>query len=195
MSTSALTVRSLTARAVNVPLRIPLQTSGGTIRMAPLALVDLRTEEGITGRSYLFCYTPLVLKPVCELLGNLEPVLRGTSAAPLELGRALNARFRLLGTKGIVGMALAGIDMAAWDALAKLERVPLARALGADPVPVRAYNSCGLGLVGADAAPAGPSRLLRRGSRRSRFASAIPTSPPTSTWCGRSGPPSAATFT
>jgi len=159
-----LTFRSLRVRAVQVPLRLPLQTSSGTIRIAPLALIDLETDEGVTGRTYLFCYTPLVLKPVCELLANLDPVLKGASIAPLEISRSLQARFRLLGAKGIVGMALAGIDMAAWDALARIERQPLARALGADLIDVPAYNSCGLGLIGPDALPAEAEALAAAGS-------------------------------
>lgn len=164
MTASArLTVRSLAARAVNVPMRLPLQTSSGTIRIAPLVLLDLETEEGLTGRAYLFCYTPLALKPVCEVLANLDPVLRGVCAAPLEIGRLLQSRFRLLGTKGIVGMALAGIDMAAWDALAKAARQPLARALGADVLRIPAYNSCGLGLIGPEAAPAEAESLVSAG--------------------------------
>jgi len=158
-----LTISGLDVRAVEVPMRLPLQTSKGTIRSAPLALIDLHTRQGVTGRTYLFCYTPLVLKPVCELLRNLEPVLQGTSAAPLEIGRLLQARFRLLGTKGVVGMALAGIDMAAWDALACSAGQPLARALGADVLDVRAYNSCGLGLIGADLAPAQAQELVSAG--------------------------------
>lgn len=158
-----LTIRNLAVRAVDVPMRRPLQTSNGSVRTAPLALIDLHTDEGITGRTYLFCYTPLVLKPVCDLLANLGPVLAGCSAAPLEISRLLGARFRLLGTTGVVGMALAGIDMAAWDALAKAGQQPLARALGADPVPVPAYNSCGLGLIGADAAPAEAEALAGAG--------------------------------
>lgn len=80
MTASArLTVRSLAARAVNVPMRLPLQTSSGTIRIAPLVLLDLETEEGLTGRTYLFCYTPLALKPVCELLANLDSTRRPPS--------------------------------------------------------------------------------------------------------------------
>lgn len=158
-----LTVRSLQVRALLVPMRLPLQTSSGTIRTAPLALIDLHTEEGVTGRSYLFCYTPLVLKPVCELLGNLDAVLRGLALAPLDINRLLHARFRLLGTTGMVGMALAGIDMAAWDALARCAGLPLARLLGAAPVAVQAYNSCGLGLIGAQAAPAEAESLVAAG--------------------------------
>lgn len=162
-SSGQLTISKLNVRAVNVPMRIPLQTSSGTIRIAPLALLDLHTNVGVTGRTYLFCYTPLVLKPVCELLTNLEPVLQGISVAPLEINCLLQSRFRLLGTKGIVGMALAGIDMAAWDALAKVKGQPLALALGADLHEVRAYNSCGLGLIGTDRAPAEAEALATSG--------------------------------
>jgi len=86
----------------------------------------------LTGRTYLLCYPPLVLKLVCELLASLEPILRGVTHAPLEISRTLHSRSCLLGSKGIVGMALAGIDMAAWDALARVQGQPLARALGAD---------------------------------------------------------------
>ncbi|MBL8698242.1 MAG: mandelate racemase [Alphaproteobacteria bacterium] len=162
-ATGRLVIRGLEVRAVHVPMRIPLQTSSGTIRIAPLALSDLHTNEGITGRTYLFCYTPLVLKPVCDLLANLAPVLEGMALAPLDINRALQVRFRLLGAKGLVGMALAGIDMAAWDALARAQGQPLARALGADLVEIPAYNSCGLGLVGPDLAPSEARTLVGAG--------------------------------
>ena len=146
----ALTCHDLVVRAVNVPMRRPLATSGGIVGVAPLVLLDLVTEQGPVGSTYLFCYTPLVLEPVLRLLQNLAPVLKGRSAAPLDLDRRLQAQFRLLGANGIVAMALAGLDMAAWDAQARAAGLPLARLLGAEPRPVRAYNSCGLGLIGAD---------------------------------------------
>ena len=40
-------------------MSLPLQTSGGAVGSAPLVLIDLETEEGVTGRSYIFAYTPL----------------------------------------------------------------------------------------------------------------------------------------
>ena len=117
-----LTIRDLRVRPVNVPMRLPLQTSGGTVGIAPLALIDLLTEEGVTGSTYLFCYTPLALRPVVQVIENLTPFLTGDPVAPFEIERKLQRQFRLLGAKGIVGMALAGIDMAAWDALAQARR-------------------------------------------------------------------------
>lgn len=63
-SNPGLTIRKLRVRAVKVPMPLPLQTSSGTITTAPLALIDLETEEGVTGCAYLFCYTVLAFKPL-----------------------------------------------------------------------------------------------------------------------------------
>jgi len=158
-----LTITNLQLRAVNVPMRLPLQTSSGTVGVAPLVLIDLQTSEGVTGHTYLFCYTPLALKPVMEMLSSLAPVLQGLALQPLELQRALQARFRLLGTKGIAGMALAGIDMAAWDALARCNGLPLARLLGAELPRIPAYNSRGLGMIGAQRAAVEAAELAAPG--------------------------------
>jgi mandelate racemase len=145
-----LTIRDLRLRGVHVPMKLPLATRGGTIGIAPLALIDLLTVEGVTGSTYLFCYTPLALKPVLQTLANVAGLIRGDPVAPLDLDRKLQAQFRLLGAKGVVGMALAGIDMAAWDALARVQGLPLIRLLGGSPRPIPAYNSNGLGLIGAE---------------------------------------------
>jgi mandelate racemase len=163
MTVPRLTIRDLRVRGVHVPMRLALQTRGGTIGVAPLALVDLLTDEGITGSTYLFCYTPLALKPVLQTLANLAPLLKGDAVAPLDLDRRLRSQFRLLGAKGVVGMALAGIDMAAWDALARAQGVPLVRLLGATPRPIPAYNSNGLGLIGKRRAAAEATELAAAG--------------------------------
>ena len=105
-----LTIRDLVVRAVDVPMQRPLKTGGGEVGSAAMVLIDLLTEEGVTGHSYLFCPTPLVLKPVATLISNLAPVIEGDPLAPLEIERKLQERFRLLGPQGLVAMATAGID-------------------------------------------------------------------------------------
>lgn len=158
-----LVVRDIRVHPVLVPLRLPLQTSNGTIRTAPLALIDLRTDEGVTGSTYLFCYTPLALGPVVAALSELGAVIRGDGVEPLEIGRKLHAHFRLLGASGVMGMAIAGIDMAAWDALARAQGLPLARLLGGSTRRTPAYNSCGLGMIGPGRAPDEAARLAAAG--------------------------------
>jgi mandelate racemase len=60
-------------------------------------------------------------------------------------------------------MAMAGVDMAVWDTLARASARPLVRHLGGASRPLRAYNSTGLGLVGADAAAREAVELLADG--------------------------------
>ncbi len=151
------------ARAVNVPMARPLQTSGGLIATVPLVLIDIQTEEGFVGSGYLFAYTPLALKPLCQLVMNLENIIKGDSASPVTIQQKLQGRFRLLGPQGLTGMAMAGIDMALWDALAKAANMTLVRLLGGEIKPIPAYNSCGLGIIGAEKAAIEARELVAPG--------------------------------
>jgi len=54
--TERLTVRGVEPRLLKVPLRRALHTSASRITDAPLLLIDVLTEQGVTGRAYLFCY-------------------------------------------------------------------------------------------------------------------------------------------
>ena len=163
MTADILTVRSLHARAVNVPMARPLHTSGGAVTTVPLVLIDLHTEQGISGHSYVFGYTPLALTPLVSLLDNLADTLTGDAIAPLAIEEKLQRMFRLLGTPGFAGMALAGVDMAAWDALARAARLPLARLLGGELNPIPAYNSNGLGIIGPERAADEARELIEGG--------------------------------
>jgi len=143
----ALTVRAVKATPVEVPLNFVLGTSQGALRQVPLLLIDLETEDGITGRSYLFCYLRAAAPAIMSLLGEVENVTKGERVDPIALWGKLARRFTLIGVQGIVRMAMAGFDTACWDAAAIAAKLPLARMLGAEPKPIPAYNSCGLGLM------------------------------------------------
>ena len=138
-------ITGVTVRAVNVPLSKPHPTAGGTVMSAPLVLIDVQTDAGVTGRTYLFCYTAFALAPVAKLVESFGALITGDRLAPLEIFAKLQGRLRLLGPQGLTGMAAAGIDMAVWDALAIARGVPLATLLGGRPSPVPAYASCGMG--------------------------------------------------
>ena len=115
--------------------------------MAPLLLLDLQTDTGIVGRSYLFALGKHHLPPLAKLVEAMADMVKGDEVAPLDLERKLRARYALLGVHNMVLFAMAGIDMAAWDALGQSLRLPLVRLLGAAPRPIRAYNSKGLGIA------------------------------------------------
>ena len=163
MTAPRLTLRRIRAVGVEVPLKLPLGTSAGTIRSAPLLPIDVETEEGVTGRSYLFCYLPAAAPAIASLLGEIERTLKGERIAPPELWEKLARRFKLIGVQGIVRMAMSGFDVACWDALAIAAGKPLVALLGGVPKSIPAYNSNGLGLMAPEAAADEAEKLLEGG--------------------------------
>src|SRR5580704_15091825 len=115
----------LHVRPLCVPMPHPHRTASGVVTESPLVLLTVQTDQGIAGYSMTFTYTAAVLQPVADLMRNIAPLIVGDALAPADVEQKLARRFRLLGTQGLVGMALAGIDMALWDALARLHEVPL----------------------------------------------------------------------
>ncbi|MDO8401698.1 MAG: enolase C-terminal domain-like protein [Bradyrhizobium sp.] len=151
MSTTTLTIRSVRARAVVAPINRPVKNAFGVIEAAPLVLIDVETDQGVTGHSYIFAYARLTLKPLVLLIEEIGRDLTGKAIAPVDLMAAMDAKFRLLGWQGLVGMAVSGLDMAFWDALSQAAGQPLATLLGGSPRPIRAYDSYGVVDPKADA--------------------------------------------
>jgi mandelate racemase len=165
MNKTDLTLRAIRAVGVEVPMKLPLGTSQGSIRAAPLLLIDVETEEGVTGHAYLFCYVAAAAPAIASMLGEIERVARGERIAPADLWAKLARRFTLIGVQGIVRMAMAGFDVACWDALAKSAGKPLVSLLGGAPRSIRAYNSNGLGLMPPEKLADEAQVLLERGFR------------------------------
>ena len=170
-----LRIRSVSCTPIEVPLRYVLGTSAATVRAAPLLLVDLHTEEGVTGRSYVFAYRRSGAKAIALLLQDAVEVVAGDAVAPLVVAAKLQRRFALLGVTGAARMALSALDMALWDALAISLGQPLVRVLGGTPRPVRAYNSCGLGLMAPQAAAGEAEALLDGGFQAVKLRLGYPT--------------------
>ena len=163
MNAPPLTVRAIRAVAVEVPLRFVLGTSAAAVRAAPLLLVDVATEEGVTGRTYLFCYVRAAAPAIVSLLGAVEAAVKGQRVVPAERWAQLAKQFRLIGVQGVVRMAMSAFDTACWDALAIAAKVPLVEYLGGARRPIPAYNSCGLGLMPAAALVDEAEQLLEGG--------------------------------
>lgn len=141
-----LTLKSLRARAVTLPLKRPIVARIATISDWPLILIDLTTHEGIVGRSYLEPYLPDAPRYLIPALNDLGERFKGQRVAPAALFDAGRKSLQFLGYEGMSMIAVAGLDMAAWDALAKAAGVPLCVLLGGTVGPVPAYNSNGLWL-------------------------------------------------
>jgi mandelate racemase len=146
MSNVPLTVREITARPIVLKLKRPVVARIATITEWPIILVDLLTEEGIVGRSYLEPYIVRSMRYLVPALNDLGAVLKGRPVAPIELFDVARKSLHFVGYEGLSMIAASGLDMAAWDALAKAANLPLCALLGGTVGSVKSYNSNGLWL-------------------------------------------------
>src|SRR5882762_8050888 len=84
MQLAPLTFKSIRARAVVLKLKRPVVARIATITDWPLILIDLFTEEGIVGRSYLEPYTIKAMRYLVPALQDFGAMLDRCDALPLE---------------------------------------------------------------------------------------------------------------
>jgi mandelate racemase len=147
MQARPLTLRSIRARAVVLKLKRPIVARIMTIADWPLILVDLETEEGITGRSYIGPYNAASIKYLLPVIRDFGTQFKGQPVTPADLYAKARKSLHLMGYSGVSMIAVSALDMAVWDALAKAAGVPLCVLLGGSVGGVKAYNSNGLWLA------------------------------------------------
>ena len=163
MQFESLTFKDLRARPVVLKLKRPVVARIATITDWPLILIDLYTEEGVVGRSYLEPYLIKSMRYLVPALNDLGDLLKGRTVAPVEIYDAARKSLHFVGYQGLSMIAVAGLDMAAWDALAKAADMPLCVLLGGSVGPVKSYNSNGLWLKEPDAVAAEAVQLRDEG--------------------------------
>src|SRR5215472_11892722 len=146
MSFETLTLKSIRARPVVLKLARPVVARIATLIDWPLILIDLHTKEGVTGRSYLEPYLSRSMRYLIPALHDLGEMLKGRRLAPIDFYEAARKSLHFVGYEGMSMIAVGGLDMGAWDALARAAGVPLCMLLGGSIGPVPAYNSNGLWL-------------------------------------------------
>jgi mandelate racemase len=172
MAFERLTFRSVTARPVLLPMRRPVVSKVGLFDRWPMILIDIETEEGIVGRSYLEPYLKGSARAIISVIHELAAARAGQPIRPLDdFQKGLKAQ-NLVGLEGVSMIAVSGLDMAAWDALAKAANMPLAVFLGGSLGPVPAYNSNGLWLTDVASLGEEATELVAEGGFRGPQAAA-----------------------
>lgn len=146
MQFASLTLESIRARAVVLKLQRPIVARIATISDWPLIVIDLFTNEGVVGRSYLEPYTVKAMKYLIPALQDFGEMFKDQQVTPVKLYELARKSLHFVGYQGLSMIAVSGLDMAAWDALAKAAGMPLCVLLGGSVGPVKAYNSNGLWL-------------------------------------------------
>lgn len=156
-------IADVTAHPVSVPLKHPLWTAQEALKTSSVVLVEVRTDDGLTGCGQVH---GAPLKGICDWVGRLAEVVRGMDAvanvavwerlfgltSPRPGGVA--ARDGLppplpRGERPQIMAALGGIDIALWDIKGKAAGMPVWRLLGAENRPVFSYATGGYYAEGA----------------------------------------------
>jgi mandelate racemase len=145
MTIDKLTLKAVDVRAVVVPLKRRVVSRVGHFDQWPIILLDLYTEEGVIGRSYLEPYLKQSVRSIVPVIQDVAAARRGQPIRPLEDFHNGRRALNLVGYEGIAMIAVAGVDMAAWDALAKAAGLPLAVLLGGSVGPVPRTTAMGFG--------------------------------------------------
>ena len=109
MSIPELLIREIRARPVVAPLPRPIRTASGDVLDAPLLLIDVLTDAGVTGRAYAFAFTLPAHPAFClhSSCATSPAELIGKSVErPRARMRQLEKRLKLVGWQGFAGMVV-----------------------------------------------------------------------------------------
>ncbi len=148
MTDTTLRLRSLRAVVLRAPIDTPVQTAFGTMHDRPMVLVHALATDGSEGWGEAWCNFP---QPGAEHRARLvDRVLAPLACArpfedPEALFDELSARTAVLalqsGEPGPFAQAIAGVDIAVWDLVARRAGLPLWRVLGGRSGAVAVYAS------------------------------------------------------
>lgn len=132
------TIASLDARLIRVPLRRPW---GADVQSVGVIATHVVRTDGAEG--WGFSWTPQIgADAVLALLQHdIASFAVGQSADPSAVWRAAWEHLHEAGGGGITTIALAGLDLALWDAAARAANLPVSHLLGRRRDSVRAYGS------------------------------------------------------
>ncbi len=116
-------------------------------------LVQVHTDDGVVGLGEVAAYGGSLESVEAVVLQDLRPiVLEGDPFRVEKLWSMMANRTHQRGRRGLVTMAISGIDIALWDIVGQATRTPLYRLLGGYQDSLTAYASAGFYARDKDAA-------------------------------------------
>jgi len=132
---------------VDVPLAKPIATAIHRINSAGCVLLELETDQGLVGESYVFTLNGVRLKVLHEMLLGFSHQVEGMDPHFVALiGQNMWNEMNPIGHKGFTIAALSAVDTACWDLIGKAAELPLHKVFGACREQVKTYASGGLWL-------------------------------------------------
>ena len=146
--TQLLRLKSLRASVYRAPIETPVTTSFGIMRDRPMVMITAEDHDGAEGYGEVWCNFPQVgaehrARLVESVLSPLATAAPFASAELLfdHLTGATEVLAIQSGEAGPFAQAIAGVDTAVWDLLARKQGVPLWQLFGGSSQSIRVYAS------------------------------------------------------
>jgi L-alanine-DL-glutamate epimerase-like enolase superfamily enzyme len=140
-------ITKFTTTLVDIPLEKRIKTAIHDMRSVGCVLLELQTDTGLVGESYVFSLNAVRLNVLNEVVQGFSHRVAGrephfVNAIFNEMWNEMNT----VGHKGYSVAALSAIDTACWDLIGKAADQPLHKIFGACRDRVKTYASGGLWL-------------------------------------------------
>ena len=145
-------ITDVTTIKLRFPMTVAMADAIHYMPDRPALLVQVHTDEGITGLGEAAAYGGFLESTEALVTGELRRTILGQDPFRVEkLWQMMATRAQQRGRRGMLMMAISGIDIALWDIVGQATRTPLYRLLGGyrDTLPV--YASAGFYAEGKDA--------------------------------------------
>ena len=120
-----------TALAIRYPLEQPIGDSAHDLSMYELAVVTIRTDEGITGSGFNSGIHGGAVVMATAIEQMIAPALIGKDPFHVRgLWEEMYRRTRVVGRSGVTRLAIAAVEIALWDIMGKALRAPLWKSFG-----------------------------------------------------------------
>ena len=137
-------IRDVRTTRLSVPFNSPIADSTHVLDRIQWILVDIETDEGLVGSSYMltFDYAAELLQAIVDV--ELKKVILGKDPRDITgIWHLCHAHSEYIGQAGLAAWGIGGIDIALWDLLGKYLKVPVCQLLGSNRAEVPAYGSGG----------------------------------------------------
>src|SRR5215469_4830786 len=137
-------IKDVRTTRLSVPINAPIADSTHVLNRIQWILVDVLTDEGLTGSSFMltFDYGPELLQGIVDT--ELKPLLLGRHAQQIaQIWELCHSHCEYIGQSGLAAWGIAAIEIALWDLLGKRLGAPVHRLLGSYREEIPAYGSGG----------------------------------------------------
>src|SRR3954463_2045364 len=143
-TTYPMQITDVTTIKLRFPMDVPMADAIHYMPERPALLVQVHTDDGYVGLGEAAAYGGFLNSTEALITGELKRTILGQDPFRVEkLWQMMAIRAQQRGRRGMLMMAISGVDIALWDIIGKATRTPLYRLMGGYRTTLPVYASAG----------------------------------------------------